>query len=922
VLTIGMPTALSQVPAGNGVLQNSSSVDRLLQGRERYTAGEFEAAIALWQQALEESRSQGEQDKVAIALTYLSLAHQQLGHWSEAETMITQSLRILNSGAIASTTQSSLLAQALNTRGQLEFALGKTETALASWEQATNLYRQLQDEAGVTGSLMNQAQAMESLGLYRRACMTVLKAIGINHLCEATESPAVSPILQQVEASANPEIQVLALRSLGNIFRLLGHLDASQKVLDQGLIIAQSLNSSQEIAATLMSIGNLHRAVYHQVKDLHDRTGLESDRDAVTRGVYQALESYQKAIALSEEHSALKTIHVQAQLDRLSLLINFCQWSIGKVIPADLETTKSLIQDQIRTLLQGEIAEMPPSLVAIYARIHFAQSVIHYGIAAAEINSEAIEQNLQIALQQAEALQNQRVQSHVLGALGQLYESLAQSGQVSNWQNAQQFTEPALGLAQAIQAWEIAYQWQWQLGRIYRAQGNLQRAIAHYEAATETLKSVRADLRAIETEVQFSFRDDVEPVYREFVTLLLQARPHENPQQENLRQVIRQVDALQLSELENFLQCNLTASVEISEDKIDPMAAIIYPIILEDQLVVIARSPKSDQLHFHHILISKKDVDQTLTTLRQELEKRYLSETMLSLSQQVYDWLIRPIQPLLASSNIQTLVFVLDGTLRNIPMATLHNGQQFLIEQYAVAVSPSLQLVEPKPLSAEQLNVLTFGLSQIRTNFLPHQDFAPLSNVEAELATIDSEVSGRILLNQHFTSSTFQNLIRSESFPIVHLATHGQFSSKPEETFVLAWDKRITLTDLSNILQHRDQINPQPIELLVLSACKTADGDSRATLGLAGVAIQSGARSTIASLWYVDDRATADLMGYFYQELAKIEQQGSSTEASLTHPRPFTRAEALRQAQIALLRTPSYRAPVYWAPYILAGNWL
>jgi CHAT domain-containing protein len=139
------------------------------------------------------------------------------------------------------------------------------------------------------------------------------------------------------------------------------------------------------------------------------------------------------------------------------------------------------------------------------------------------------------------------------------------------------------------------------------------------------------------------------------------------------------------------------------------------------------------------------------------------------------------------------------------------------------------------------------------------------------------------------------------------LATHGQFSSDASETFVLAWDKPINLNELSELLRSREQLNPAAIELLVLSACQTATGDQRAALGLAGVAVRAGARSTLASLWNLNDESAALLTSLFYQELVK----GT-----------LNKAEALRQAQLALLRDRDYRHPVHWAPYVLVGNWL
>jgi CHAT domain-containing protein len=197
--------------------------------------------------------------------------------------------------------------------------------------------------------------------------------------------------------------------------------------------------------------------------------------------------------------------------------------------------------------------------------------------------------------------------------------------------------------------------------------------------------------------------------------------------------------------------------------------------------------------------------------------------------------------------------------------------------------------------------VLAAGLTEER------HGFSALANVNSELQEIQAEFSSRILLNQAFTSSSLQDQIQALPFPIVHLATHGQFSSNASETFVLAWDKPIEVTELSALLRQRENTREDVIELLVLSACETAAGDKRAALGLAGVAVQAGARSTLASLWSLDDESGAQFIGAFYRAL------------SIGN---LSKAEALRQAQLSLLRDRNFRHPRYWAPYVLVGNWL
>ncbi|NEZ61111.1 CHAT domain-containing protein [Leptolyngbyaceae cyanobacterium CCMR0081] len=186
-------------------------------------------------------------------------------------------------------------------------------------------------------------------------------------------------------------------------------------------------------------------------------------------------------------------------------------------------------------------------------------------------------------------------------------------------------------------------------------------------------------------------------------------------------------------------------------------------------------------------------------------------------------------------------------------------------------------------------------------------EFPPLPNVDAEIEAIQAQVPSEVLLNQSFVEPNFASKLTTGRGSVVHLATHGEFSSELEDTFVLAWDGPLNANQLSALLQSGEISRDETIELLILSACETATGDDRAALGLAGVAIRSGARSTLATLWLVDDRGTSELMGSLYGEL-------TSTNLS--------KAEILQRAQLKLLNNEDYQHPYFWAPFVLIGNWL
>jgi len=237
--------------------------------------------------------------------------------------------------------------------------------------------------------------------------------------------------------------------------------------------------------------------------------------------------------------------------------------------------------------------------------------------------------------------------------LGKVYE------QTTQWSNAQKLTQQALILAQAINAPDISYRWQWQLGRILKAQGDTTGAIASYTEAIDNLKSLRNNLVGINPDIQFSYREQVEPIYRQLVDLLLQ----QEPTQPKLAQARNVIESLQLAELNNFFRvaCLEDKVIDLDElvDKQDPTAAVIYPIILPDRLEVIVKLPEQKLRHYK-TAIAQDEVEKLLEGLRRNLiEPEALLETQSS-SKQVYDWLIRPVE-LDLKSKVKTLVFVLDG---------------------------------------------------------------------------------------------------------------------------------------------------------------------------------------------------------------------------------------------------------------------
>jgi CHAT domain-containing protein len=872
--TVILPPTLAYTTTENSINQGLSNVQELVQqGKTLYETENFSEAAALLQQAAAAFKANGDGLRQAMTLSNLSLAYQQLGEWEKAESAISSSLNLLgysvgkkaggSGGEIPIQNPKSkiqnleVIAQALDVQGRLQLAQGKTEVALTTWRQASDIYAKLKDDTGLTRNQINQAQALQALGLYLQAQKTLTE------------------VNQTLQKQPDSELKATGLRSLGNVFRVVGNLTASRQVLQQSLAVATRSHSPQTLSDTLLSLGNTVRA--------------QQDTQA-------ALKFYQQAIT-----DSATTTRLEAQLNQLSLLTETKQWKAAQALLPQI---------------QPQIANLPSSRTTVYAKINFAQSLskIKQNNTTNSPSWQDIAQLLATTVQQARDLQDQRAISYALGNLGNLYE---QTGQ---WTDAENLTKQALFIAQTINASDIAYRWQWQLGRLLRNQGNIQGAIAAYEEATNNLKSLRRDLVAINPQVQFNFRDEVEPVYRQLVELLLRS-PQPLPSgeqggssQKNLQLARFTIESLQLAELENFFRSAcLDAKPELIDrvvDYEDRKAAVIYPIILPDRLEIILKLPTQTKLRHYVTKKSQREVESTLEELRQYLREPDRTNDVQKLSQQLYSWLIQPLETDLEKTQVTKLVFVLDGALRNIPMAVLYDDKQqkYLLEKYAIALTPGLQLLEPQPLQRQRLNALTAGLSDSRE--VEGIEFPQLQNVKLELKQIETEVPrSEQLFNQEFTKTNIQNQINSTEFSVVHMATHGQFSSNLEDTFILSWDQLLKIDDLDNLLRNNDSIRSSSVELLVLSACETATGDNRAALGLAGIALRAGARSTLATLWSVDDRSTAALMSEFYRQLANTN---------------LTKAEALQQAQIALWNNKSldWKRPYFWAAYVLVGNWL
>ncbi|HRI39697.1 MAG TPA: CHAT domain-containing protein, partial [Nitrospira sp.] len=506
------------------------------------------------------------------------------------------------------------------------------------------------------------------------------------------------------------------------------------------------------------------------------------------------------------------------------------------------------------------------------------------------------EQLLKEAAVMATRIGDRVAESYALGYLGQLREQSQQFPEALN------LTRQAVFASQQVRAPESLYRWHWQMGRILSATGKPNEAIDAYRLAVSTVQPIRQEFSGYQGR-RHSFRDSVGPVFYELADLLLRRAVSSHDRNEEQTFLIQARDISEqykVAELQDYFKDECVRSARsraIGAQAIPQNAAVVYPIILPDRLELlmsvdgiwkrIAAPVTVDQL--------TDEVRAFRRTLQDRTTREYLSH-----SQRLYQWLVLPLEKDLAVSKINTLVFVPDGPLRTIPIAALHDGQQFLIKRFAVAVTPGMDLTDLRPVDRSKTRMLSLGITEAVQNFpaLPH--------VKEELDAVRALYRGTSLINGAFRVPAMRTELQEEPYSIVHIASHGVVASDVNASFLLTYDDKITMNQLSQLIG-MFQFRKTSLDLLTLSACETAIGDDRAALGLAGVAVKAGARSAFASLWLIDDEVTSQLVHEFYHQLKNP---------------LMSKAVALQQAQLKILSEPNHDHPSYWAPFLVINNWL
>jgi CHAT domain-containing protein/predicted negative regulator of RcsB-dependent stress response len=583
--------------------------------------------------------------------------------------------------------------------------------------------------------------------------------------------------------------------------------------------------------------------------------------------------------------------------------------------------------------LQGQLAGGPSDRLGVDHRINFATSLLQSaavynqgkGLPLLTAVAKKVEQQVKISDQQAVMPLNWAIkaartlnypagEAQALTLLAQIYDRAGQAGE------ALRLAER--GLAIGNQGPAMAYRLQWQIARSQR-KSDSKAACSSYQTTVGTVQSLRRNLVAVNQDVQYSFRDQVLPIYREAIETCLQADGAQ-PSNERLVQIRGLLESLQLAELDNFFK---EACIEGRPQQMDSLidrpnskAAAIYTIVSDNRLDVLVKLPNQKELLHQSYAVSRADVERSAQAfsllVRRNSSPQDPDVINSRESGQLYRWLVgdAKIQQALAKSGTDTLVFVLDGSLRNLPIAALvadpNAEKPFLIQRYALAITPGLQFAFDSQVATPKSYSRSLGGGL--TEDPRESKYPPLQTATTELETVKRNVSpqqSETIIGTNFTAQVLENKLNKTYFPIVHLATHAQFLGNSDKTFIVTQSGNLPVDQFSNLLRQSFQQHNLPIELLVMSACETAQGGDRSVLGLSAIATRSGVRSTLGTLWRIPDAEPGE-----EEELRNQFIQTFYTNLTTT----AHRAKALQAAQIAQISQTDVST---WAAFVLVGEW-
>ena len=744
--------------------------------------------------------------------------------------------------AVAAKHETVSAANRLLTAGAHAFRSGHFAEAEVEYLRASDLYAAVAEPAARVAALRGLAQSQLAKGRYAESAKTLNEAVSV------------------ARTQRKPISLASLYGSLGNAYLALGQVDKAEEYLRKAIDFARQ-SSDPGLARLHNNLGNLH---------------------ATQQQLEAALAAYAESARLAGE---ARWPEEQAR-------------ALANAALTALEASQTSRAWSLMESASTQAAELSASHASVSIWIQLGSSYMRLADSSTSHREDGLlsaHRELSRAVSQAKELGDDRALSYALGYLGSLYQ------RENRIREALYLTREALQVGEKA-ASESVYRWNYQEGELLWALGRPNQALASYGRAVRILEKSRQETLAQYGSPVLHFRRMMAPAYITYTDALLRASDLTTESADRKRLWIEAratMEAFKAAELRDYFRDMCVADFEARKVDLDLIsretrAAVVYPILLPDRLELLVSLPSG--LERFTVPVDAIELAAVVKAYRQKLMLRW--SRFPAEAHQLYTWLVQPYVNLLSEQAVESLVFVPDGVLRTVPMAALHDGEDYLVRRYAVSVAPGLSLLDPKEHDAANAKLLAVGVSE------PVQGFRALPAAR-EVEALHEIYGGQVLLNEAFNSARFADELESGEPALVHLASHAVFTGDAATSFVLTHDGRITMEEIAQIVAPTNY-RRQPIELLTLSACETAAGDERAALGLAGVAIRSGARSALGSLWAIQDDATYKLMLSFYREL----RAGS-----------ISKTEALRRAQLELLDSHRFSAPYYWSAFLLIGNW-
>jgi CHAT domain-containing protein len=816
-----------------------------------------------------------------------------------------------------------LEAKSLNNLGNTYYSLGQYPQAIKSYEQSLAIAQDIRDRQVEANSLWGLGWAYIPLGQYQQAIKFYQQSLAVTR--EIHDLP-------YGDRFASRQGEAIALEGLGIAYRKLGQYQQSIEFYQQSLTIRRDIrdrvgeaNSLEGLGSTVYLLGQYQQSIEFYQQQLAVARAISARRGEANAlgglgNAYYALGRYEEAIRFYQlwlttarelfdrrgEGIALGNLgNAYQALKQFQPAIEFYQQQLTIAQDIGDRAGEGATLSNIGKLLAQQ--NQPELAIIFYKQsVNVRESIRRDIRGLSREQQQSYTQTIadtyrslaDLLLKQDRVLEAQRVLD--LLKVQELEDYL---------RHVRGSDDTAQGVAERSPEQQIKKGYEAILNKAIQ----LGKELIKLESIpqpnrTEVERSRVIELRRIEQEITQQFAEFLKS--SEVMALVAQLR--------------------QTTGGQNFDLGNNATSLQDNLKRLQQDAVILYPFVLVDRLELVLVTPYAPPIR-RTVAVNRDELNQAIIEFRSALKNPSTNAKVPA--QKLYNWLIKPIENDLAQAEAKTIIYAPDGQLRYIPLAALYDGKQWLVQKFRINNITAISLTDFNTKPQSKLQVFAGAFTQGSYSFqIGGQQFAfrGLEYAGVEVENLARTVPGTTkVLDQQFNRET---VMQMNDYSVVHLATHAAFVvGQPEESFILFGNgDRATLRDI-------ERWRLPNVDLMVLSACETGLGDKlgdgKEILGFGYQMQRTGARSAIASLWSVDDGGTQALMNAFYGTL----EIGNTTKA-----------EALRQAQIALITddvkaigqqrglivarprnnqspevvTNRLSHPYYWASFILIGNGL